>query len=208
VSVQESRFELPKLIERYLAMLSKIYGLEGHRQLQEIIVNSQIRVHEAWSSDNWNGGTYGHALYLVLPESLFSSSLGQKEEFEKKIEEGLNRIQNIQNEFIERVFLEVDVGEDADWRKESGLLVVGKRSVSLSAAKRIWGEKEEYRLFLSHKSEVKKETATLKEALQLFGVSCFVAHMDIHPTKLWQDEIESALATMDGFVALLHGQIS
>jgi hypothetical protein len=27
--------------------------------------------------------------------------------------------------------------------------------------------------------------------------------MDIHPTKLWQDEIEGALASMDGFVALL-----
>ena len=34
-------------------------------------------------------------------------------------------------------------------------------------------------------------------------MSCFVAHVDIHPTKEWQDEIESALSSMDGFVALL-----
>ena len=30
-----------------------------------------------------------------------------------------------------------------------------------------------------------------------------MAHEDIHPTKTWQDEIENALATMDGFVALM-----
>lgn len=47
------------------------------------------------------------------------------------------------------------------------------------------------------------ETAELKERLRLFGISCFVAHEDIHPTKAWQDEIENALASMDGFVALM-----
>jgi hypothetical protein len=36
-----------------------------------------------------------------------------------------------------------------------------------------------------------------------FGISCFVAHEDIHPTKEWQDEIENALASMDAFVALM-----
>lgn len=203
MSDEESRFELPKNIERYLAMLSRVYAREGQRQLQEIIVNSQIRVHEGWSSDNWNGGTYGHALYLTLPEHLFSLTLNQKDEYEKKIEEDLNKIKSAENEFIQKVFLEVDFGENADWRKESGLLVLGKKSVAPDATKRIWGDKDEFRLFLSHKSDVKKETAALGERLRLFGVSCFVAHVDIHPTKEWQDEIESALASMDGFVALL-----
>ena len=43
----------------------------------------------------------------------------------------------------------------------------------------------------------------LKDELAIFGVSCFVAHKDIQPTKAWQDEIERALANMDGFVALM-----
>lgn len=51
-----------------MAVLSRMYEREGQRQLQEIIVNSQTRVHEQWSYDNWNGGAYGHALYIVLPE--------------------------------------------------------------------------------------------------------------------------------------------
>jgi hypothetical protein len=56
---------------------------------------------------------------------------------------------------------------------------------------------------LSHKTEVKRETAELKEQLCRFGISCFVAHQDISPTIAWQDEIENALASMDGFVALM-----
>ena len=64
------KFELPRNIERYLAALATLYGHEGERLLQQVIVNAKIRVHEEWNYDNWNGGTYGHALYLSLPEAL------------------------------------------------------------------------------------------------------------------------------------------
>lgn len=202
MNYESSEYELPKLIDRFLSAVSKLYAQEGKRQLQEIIVNAQIRVHEGWSSDNWNGGTYGHALYLVLPEPLFLSVVKKRQDVQNQIKEDLNGIHNIQNEFIEEVFIEMDVEDDHEWRKDSGLLITGRRSVLPSATMRIWGD-EGFRVFLSHKSEVKKETAQLKESLRLYGVSCFVAHEDIHPTKKWQDEIESALATMDGFVALM-----
>jgi len=202
MSEHTSNFELPKNIEHYLSVLSKLYAQDGKRQFQEIIVNAQMRVHEAWSSDNWNGGSYGHALFLILPEPLFLSSVKKKDDIRNQIKEDLNKLHNEQNEFIEEVFLEMEVAEDHEWRKESGLLVAGKRVVPPDATKRIWGD-DGFRVFLSHKSEVKKETAALKDGLQLFGISCFVAHEDIHPTKAWQDEIENALASMEGFVALM-----
>jgi hypothetical protein len=202
MSKEVSNFELPNNIDRYLAALSKLYSQEGKRPLQELIVNATTRVHEEWSRDNWNGGTYGHALYLVLPEQLFLGAVKQKNDIQTQIKEDLNKVHNIQNEFIEEVFLEMEAGEDTEWRKDSGLLLVGKRAITPDATKRIWGE-EGFRVFLSHKSEVKKETADLKDQLRLFGISCFVAHEDIHPTKAWQDEIENALASMDGFVALM-----
>lgn len=202
MSKEASNFELPKNIDRFLAALSKLYSQEGKRPLQELIVNAKTRVHEEWSRDNWNGGTYGHALYLVVPEQLFLSSVKQKNEIQTQIKEDLNKVHNIQNEFIEEVFLEMEGGDDHDWRKDSGLLLAGKRAVPPDATKRIWGD-DGFRVFLSHKSEVKKETSELKDSLGLFGISCFVAHVDIHPTKAWQDEIENALASMDGFVALL-----
>jgi hypothetical protein len=202
MSGYESKFELPRSIEHYLAALAKLYGQEGLKEKQEIIVNAKVRVHEEWSYDNWNGGTYGHALYFVLPETLYLSSVKHKDNLQDQIKDDINKIHNIQNEFIAQVFLELEVVEDHDWRKESGLLLPGKRTVLPEVERRVWGD-EGYRVFLSHKAEVKKQAAELKERLRPYGISCFVAHQDIHPTKEWQDEIETALASMDALVALL-----
>jgi hypothetical protein len=202
MSYHETDFELPRNIERYLAALSKIYGQEGHKQLQETIVNSQIRIHEGWSYDGWDGGIHGHALYLTIPETLYLGLVKQRDDFQGKIREDINKIHNIQNEFIDQVFLEMEIPEEQDWRKESGLLLTGQRDILPETQNRIWGNKG-YRLFFSHKSEVKKETAELKKDLKLFGVSCFVAHEDIHPTREWQNEIENALFSMDALAALM-----
>lgn len=199
---QTKTFELPRNIERYLAALSKIYAQEGKELLQEIIVNSQIRVHEEWSYDGWDGGTYGHALYLVLPEILYLKSVAKKDDLQNQIREDIKKVHNIQNEFVERVFLEMEILADHDWRKESGILLLNKRVILPEATNRIWGD-EGYRVFLGHKAEVKKETALLKEKLKLYGISCFVAHEDIHPTREWQNEIENALFSMDALVALM-----
>jgi hypothetical protein len=81
-------------------------------------------------------------------------------------------------------------------------LLSGHRVLTGMELERIWGTKG-FRVFLSHKSEVKTETGKLKEALGVFGISAFVAHADVKPTTEWQTEIENALASMHAFVALL-----
>lgn len=202
MSSEARRFELPRNIERHLAALSKLYAKEGQTQKQRILVNAHVRVHEEWSSDNWDGGTYGHALYLAVPEVLYIEVLRKKETLQEEIKSDLNRVHNVQHEFIQEVFLEMDVPAESDWRRESGVLEAGKRDVPSDTLKRIWGDSG-FRVFLSHKAEVKKEASGLKERLYVYGVSAFVAHEDIHPTKEWQDEIESALSSMDAFVALM-----
>ncbi|MGH9729302.1 MAG: toll/interleukin-1 receptor domain-containing protein [Candidatus Acidiferrales bacterium] len=60
------------------------------------------------------------------------------------------------------------------------------------------------RLFVTHLSEHRAFAAELQEALRNFGISGFIAHRDIEPTQEWQTEIETALATCDALVALLH----
>jgi len=60
------------------------------------------------------------------------------------------------------------------------------------------------RLFITHLSSHREYAAELKNDLQNYGISCFVAHNDIEPTLEWQAEIESALATCDALIALLH----
>lgn len=60
-----------------------------------------------------------------------------------------------------------------------------------------------FKLFLSHISSFKKTTSQLQSALRTYGVSAFVAHVDIEPTKEWQDEIEAGLYSMDALAAIL-----
>jgi len=198
----EPQYKLPGDIEHYLAALSKVYEQDGAKQKLEIIVNAQIRVHEGWTYDNWDGGTYGHALFLILPDSLFVSTVKNRDSLQTEIATDINKIHNVQNEHVAEVFFEMQRVDDRDWRRESGVLNSQNRVVSPDTATRIWGAGG-FRLFLSHKSEVKKSVAELKLSLGSYGISCFVAHEDIQPTQQWQDEIEAALASMDGFVALM-----
>jgi hypothetical protein len=200
--MDSNNYQLPRNIDRYLAALSKVYELDGNRELQELIVNSQVRVVEEWSYDNWDGGIAGHALYLILPEPLFLRVHRKKDEIQDTVQSAINKLHNIHGEFIEKVFLEIDGSSNEDWRKASGLVLTANRIVSEEAQRRIWAD-DAFRLFLGHKSEIKTEVGKLKNQLQYFGISAFVAHEDIRPSEAWQDEIENALTTMDGFVALM-----
>ena len=196
-------YELPRFLERHLAMLAKLYASEGKRDYEEIVVNACPRIEEGWTYDNWNGGSCGHALHLILPEDLYLRFMKQRDDLQTQIATDLNGLHNVQDEHIAEVFLEIEASDDdEDWRRESALFRSKARRVSEDTATRIWGTAG-YRVFLSHKDSVKKTATTLKEGLRVFGVSAFVAHKDIHPTKQWQDEIEAALASMDAFVAFM-----
>ena len=59
------------------------------------------------------------------------------------------------------------------------------------------------KLFLSHLSVFKVTTRKLQKALRKFGISAFVAHVDIEPTREWQNEIEAGLYSMDALAAIL-----
>lgn len=60
------------------------------------------------------------------------------------------------------------------------------------------------RLFVTHLATHRDFAAELQETLLNFDVPCFIAHNDIEPTQEWQTQIETALATCDALVALLH----
>jgi hypothetical protein len=64
-------------------------------------------------------------------------------------------------------------------------------------------EEGHFKLFLSHLSSFRETTGALQRALHGFGISAFVAHVDIEPTREWQDEIEAGLFSMDALAAIL-----
>ncbi|WP_421718146.1 toll/interleukin-1 receptor domain-containing protein [Algiphilus sp.] len=61
-----------------------------------------------------------------------------------------------------------------------------------------------FRVFLSHLAAHRAFAAELKNSLETYGISSFVAHNDIEPTLEWQNEIETALSTCEALIALLH----
>lgn len=74
---------------------------------------------------------------------------------------------------------------------------------SLEAIEATFWEPQHFKLFLSHLSSYKEKVGALQVALKEYGISAFVAHVDIEPTREWQNEIEAGLFTMDALAAIL-----
>ena len=70
---------------------------------------------------------------------------------------------------------------------------------------RVWGSgyRRKKLVFLSHRAEHRRQVSEIKADLERHRLCCFLAHEDIYPSKVWQDEILNALNTMDVFVGLV-----
>lgn len=98
---------------------------------------------------------------------------------------------DVSNEVIIKIASELEIDHN---------YAVGAEREAVEAT--FW-EPHHFRLFLSHLSSYKKNIAALQLALKSYGISAFVAHVDIEPTKEWQDEIEAGLFSMDALAAVL-----
>ena len=196
---------LPGKVDSYLATLNRLYERSDDTLLREVVVNGAVSIHEGWDYDNWNGGTYGHAITLTVSEDLYLRIIDKKEDIRGRIATDLNKLNSSQNEHVSEVFIEMEPAGNDNWREQTGVYRPHTIAPSIApdALQRIWGM-EHVRVFLSHKSSVKRDVAALKAAFSVFcGVTSFVAHEDIEPTEEWQREIELALFSMDALVALL-----
>jgi hypothetical protein len=61
-----------------------------------------------------------------------------------------------------------------------------------------------FKLFISHLSSNKERMSHLKSGLDQWGVSAFVAHVDIKPSREWRNEVEAGLETMDAMLAVVE----
>lgn len=114
--------------------------------------------------------------------------------FVNKSEVGSKRVyvKELLSQVSEKTLL--DIAEELELKPVSNVLISPEAS--------FWAPSH-FKLFLSHISSFKKTTKALQNALKPYGISGFVAHVDIEPTKQWQSEIEAGLSTMDALAALL-----
>lgn len=64
------------------------------------------------------------------------------------------------------------------------------------------------RVFLSHSAVYKAFVDEVAEELEAVGIHGFVAHTSMEISKPWQTQIETALKTMQAFVALVHPEFN
>lgn len=96
----------------------------------------------------------------------------------------------------------VDGATDEILKELAGYFGIGEARAQPTNSPDFWKDSY-YRLFISHRSDDKVEVGALQKSLENCGISAFVAHVDITPSKEWLEQIELALRTCDGLLAYL-----
>lgn len=191
--------EFPEKAETLVHSLSEIYRHQNDNAMREILDNSSPRI-ELTYYDNWNGGTDYYTLFLDLPLKLYALIEANITKLETAIGSKLPRLLgNIENRE-----LSVKISPTLESSTKSN------KSIIPIDIEHLW-QNGKLKLFLSHVSTHKDSVSELKDALNWYGISSFVAHQDIEPTREWQKEIELALHSMDALAAILttdfHGSL-
>ena len=204
-SLRTYEYDLPNNFERLAATLSVYYERTGRLDLRRLLANAVYDIDEEVGYDNWDGGQHYHAVHFRIPSAVFRDVAQKSDEVSKTLLEDLNRFSSYADEHISKVYLELDDSSLTGWRENTGALVEQQPSGILltdDELKRIWTPGY-LRVFLSHRAEHRAKAAELKDALVMYGLSGFVAHADIEPTREWQNEIERALWSMHVMVLML-----
>lgn len=197
-----SKHYLPSKLPSYLRRLAAEYANDPHKKLElEIVTTCRARVETETEYDNWNGGTYGHDVWLYLPlELLGRIGLRNLGETRQALLDDLKLLsQSVPNEFFSQVHLE-EIDED-DFGFQIAQPASSRPAVNPDSVA-FW-KPGLVRLFISHKDKHKAKANQLARALEKFGISCFVAHDTIKPMSEWRKEIMKGLETMEAMLVFL-----
>jgi hypothetical protein len=184
----------PKPVSEVVATLADVFRHQGQNEIVQLIERSSAYF-DAVNFDNWNGGTTTWALRLEVPVPIFASVEPRLSAVEKEIGKKLS--------YFDRLLPNDPIGEVTISPVAPGAAALGYRlAPSELEVRRLWPEGQ-FRLFASHVSAHKVAVSKLKDELELFGISAFVAHEAIQPSLEWQREIELALRSMHALLALI-----
>ncbi|MBD3239247.1 MAG: TIR domain-containing protein [Chitinivibrionales bacterium] len=189
---------LPEDIQQILRSLTEVLKTRGIARLARMLQHATVDIRET-DYDPWNGGTYGYTVTLRVPIEAYAHAQDDIKAIEADLEKKLGAMtRSYENEYVRNIIIEprlVDSGRGADVEQPTD-------DAPLLGTPLFW-QQGYFRLFLSHVAEHKRVASQLQCKFRDYAISLFVAHEDIEPNKEWQDEIELALASMDGLLALL-----
>lgn len=186
---------MERLFGKYTSTVRSLVG-ESYGLLVPFICDDNIE--EIFDThDNWNGGIDYYHITISLPVGVFTAL---------KKDNSINTIeQTILSAYgdamrgdddslvVSQVFIKAD-----DSSKGKNIIL---------DARGLWTE-DAFRLFISHPSELKEKGVQLKNSLRRKGISCFVAHEDIKATQEWENQIKTALFSMDAMCAIVNDEFN
>lgn len=173
-------------LSKILPTVKELLQCQGHKEESNILSLNYMTYKEDYDS---YGNDYDLIIIDVKTDKYFSI---QKHKT-------INEIENI----IHSAFVEATKGD----RTPNGVTIRPNSNVqaTLFESGTYQGWRNGYfRMFISHVTSKKQQASNLKTALEKYGITSFVAHEDINPTREWQKEIQKALNSMDCMSAMLY----
>jgi hypothetical protein len=188
----DATFPIP--VADVVTTVAALFRHQNQGDVADLLEGATARL-EQTDFDNWNGGTYTWALRLEVPVPLFASYESRLPTIEADI---VAKLAYIDRTYPNDNLSSVTVSPLT--RSSDG---IGQQvSPPEHDVRRLWPP-DRFRLFLSHVAKHKVAVSKLKDELGLLGVSAFVAHEDIEPSREWRTEIELGLKSMNALAALV-----
>lgn len=187
-------------LPKYLKELAAVYERQGEPYKHSVIANCRWAIRECTHYDNLDGGMDGHTIILFAPiEFLASIKISERNDHAREIASDLRDLSTAQSEFVAGLHIEAEDEEDPEYQ---GATPLSDRPVINPDSLSIW-KPGLARVFISHRDKHKAKVQELGNALEAYGMSCFVAHETIPADEEWQKTIVNGLETMELMVAVL-----
>lgn len=177
-------------LKAYYSTVAELLREEKHTDAYRIFTGGDVASFVV-DHDNWDGGIDFYAVEITIDVKSFVTLRNRAviEEVCGQIEAAFNDSMQNTADSVRSVTLIPSSTTTFDERK-------------IAEPSSYW-KVGYYKIFISHVSKYKKSASNLKLTLEPFGISAFVAHVDIKPSKEWEVEIEKALFSMNALCAIL-----
>lgn len=179
-----------KELKGYYNTVAELLREEKHKDAHRIFTGGDVASFVV-DHDDWNGGIDFYSVEITVDVKTYVDlrKRGIVEDVCGQIAEAFNVCMNNIPDSVRSVTLTPSSTATFDERK-------------IAEPSSYW-KVGFYKVFISHVSKYKESASNLKLMLEPYGISAFVAHEDIKPSKEWEVEIEKALFSMNALCAIL-----